>query len=223
MAQFTRLQVYQLLQDTGLMPLFYQPDPEKAFQVLAACYRGGVRAAEMTNRGDFAHEVFADVHKRVLRELPGMALGAGSIQDGGTASLYLQLGAAFIVTPVFRDDIALVCNRRKVAFLPGCTTLGEIARAEEWGCEIVKLFPGELMGPEFVRAVRGPQPWTSLMPTGGVEPTVESIQAWFEAGVSCVGMGSKLITRELMENEDYAALESKVRFLIDTIRILKMR
>ncbi len=167
----TRLQVYKTLSDTGLVPLFYHSDLEVAFQITAACWRGGARAVEFTNRGDFAHEVFADLQKRVRRELPDLLLGAGSIPDAGTAALYMQMGAAFIITPLLREDVILVCNRRKVACLPGCTTAADIGRAEELGCEVVKLFPGDLLGPSFVKAMLGPQPWTCMMPTGGVEPT----------------------------------------------------
>lgn len=217
----TRLQVYKTLSDTGLVPLFYHSDPEVAFQITAACWRGGARAVEFTNRGDFAHEVFADLQKRVRRELPDLLLGAGSIPDAGTAALYMQMGAAFIITPLLREDVILVCNRRKVACLPGCTTAADIGRAEELGCEVVKLFPGDLLGPSFVKAMLGPQPWTCMMPTGGVEPTEASLRAWYEAGVFCVGMGSKLISSEVLSKKDYDGLEANVRLTVDTIQSIK--
>ena len=198
MAQFTRIEVAQVMKDTGLVPLFYHPDLETSQQVVKACYDGGARLLEFTARGDFAHEVFGELVKYVIENLPGMILGVGSVTDGAAASRFMALGANFIVTPVLREDIALVCNRRKVLWSPGCGSLSEIARAEELGCEIVKLFPGGVYGPGFVKAIKGPQPWTSVMPTGGVSPTEESLSEWFKAGVTCVGMGSKLISKEIL-------------------------
>jgi len=205
MAQYSRLEVAAVMKETGLVPLFYHPDLETSKKVVAACYQGGARLLEFTARGDFAHEVFAELVKYVTNELPGMILGVGSVTDAAAASRFMSLGANFIVTPVLREDIAIVCNRRKVLWSPGCGTLTEIARAEELGCEIVKLFPGDVYGPEFVKAVKGPQPWTSIMPTGGVSPNEESIGAWFKAGVTCVGMGSQLIKKN--GNGDYDLAE----------------
>jgi 2-dehydro-3-deoxyphosphogluconate aldolase/(4S)-4-hydroxy-2-oxoglutarate aldolase len=221
MAFYTRLQVAQTMHDTGLVPLFYHPDAEAGKKVLRACYEGGARLLEFTNRGDFAHEVFTELNKFALRELPGMMLGVGSVPDAGTAALFMQLGANFIVTPVLREDVALVCNRRKVLWSPGCGSLSEIARAEELGCEVVKVFPGELYGAAFARAIKGPQPWTSVMPTGGVAPTRESLEEWFSAGVTCVGIGSKLINNDIIKSESYDVLSQKVRFVIETIQQIK--
>ena len=178
-----------------MIPLFFHSDAELGKKVLKACYVGGARLLEFTSRGDFAHEVFAELNKYAMAELPGMILGVGSITDAGAASLYMQLGANFIVTPVLREDIALVCNRRKVLWSPGCGSLTEIARAEELGCEIVKLFPGSTYGPGFVKAIKGPCPWTDIMPTGGVSTEESNLRGWFEAGVTCVGMGSQLIKK----------------------------
>ena len=218
MAKFTRLEVLQNLHDQGLLPLFYHPDIEVCKAVIAACYRAGSRLLEFTNRGDFAHEVFSELNKYAHRELPGMALGVGSVTDAGTAALFLQLGANFIVSPALREDVALTCNRRKVAYLPGCGTLTEIGRAEELGCEIIKLFPGSIYTPQFVKDLKGPQPWTSIMPTGGISTTRESLAAWFGAGVTCVGMGSQLISKELLEQKDFAALEKRVGEALAMIR-----
>lgn len=217
MAQYTRLQVLQAIHETGFVPLFHEADAERAKQILAACHRAGVRLVEFTNRGDFAHEVFGELVKYAVRELPGMILGVGTVIDGGTAALYMQLGANFVVTPVFREDVTLTCNRRKVPCLPGCATLTEIARAEELGVEIVKVFPGEMLSPAFIKGVKGPMPWTSMMVTGGVEPTEESLKAWFAGGVTAVGIGSKLIYKGV----DLQELESRARFCVDTIRHLK--
>ncbi len=221
MAKFSRIEVAQTMHRTGLVPLFYHPDIDLGKKVLAACYNGGARLLEFTNRGDFAHEVFGELNKFCLEELPEMILGVGSVTDAGTAALYMQLGANFVVTPVFREDIALACNRRKILWSPGCASLTEICRAEELGCEIVKLFPGGIYGPGFVKAVRGPQPWTSIMPTGGVAPSRENLEAWFNAGVACVGMGSKLISKDLLANGDFAQLEGRVREALALIKELK--
>ena len=223
MAQYTRLQVAEAMRSTGLVPLFFHSDAQLAKQVLKACYAGGARLMEFTARGDFAHEVFAEMVKYARTELPGMIVGVGSVTDAAAASLYMQLGANFIVTPVLREDIALVCNRRKVLWSPGCGSLSEIARAEELGCEIVKLFPGGTYGPEFVSAILGPQPWTSIMPTGGVTPAPESLAAWFKAGVTCVGMGSQLISKAIIANRDFEALEQNVRETLATIQKLQTK
>ena len=221
MAKYSRIAVAQTMIDTGLVPLFYHNDVEASKKVLKACYDGGARLLEFTNRGDFAHEVFAELNKYALRELPGMILGVGSVTDAGAASLYMQLGANFVVTPVLREDIALVCNRRKVLWSPGCGSLTEIAKAEELGCEIVKLFPGGTYGPGFVKGIKAPQPWTMIMPTGGVSPTRESLEAWFRAGVTCVGMGSKLIAKDAHGNFDYQKIQKQVSNALSIIMEFK--
>ncbi len=218
MAKYSRLEVISAMKESGMVPLYYHPDPELGKKVLKACYAGGARLLEFTARGDFAYEVFAELNKYALKELPGLIMGVGSITDAPAASLYMQMGANFIVTPALREDVALVCNRRKVLWSPGCGSLTEINRAEELGCELVKLFPGSAYGPGFVRAVKGPQPWTSIMPTGGVSAEEENLRAWFDAGVTCVGMGSKLISAEILANEDFERLEFMVRKTLDIIQ-----
>ena len=218
MAQFTRLELVQIMKDTGMVPLFYDKDVEISKKVITACYKGGARLLEFTARGDFAHEVFGKLIKYVTKELPGMAMGVGSVTDASSASVFMSLGANFIVTPVLREDIAIICNRRKVLWSAGCGTLTEIAKAEELGCEIIKLFPGSVYGPKFVKAVRGPQPWTSIMPTGGVSPTKENLEAWFKAGVVCVGMGSNLMAKNTNGKFDYKKIESLTR---DALKIIK--
>jgi len=221
MAQFSRIEVATVMKDTGMIPLFFSNDIELSKQVLKACYDGGARLLEFTARGDFAHEVFGELTKYAIAELPGMIMGVGSVTDAASASLYMALGANFIVTPVLREDIAMVCNRRKVLWSPGCGTLTEIARAEELGCEIVKLFPGDIYGPQFVKGIKGPQPWTSIMPTGGVAPTEANLKSWFDAGVSCVGMGSKLISKEIIANKDFKKLERDVTAALDIIKSVR--
>lgn len=221
MAQFSRIEVMQTMEQTGLVPLFYHDNLEESKRVVHACYKGGARVLEFTSRGDFAFQIFEGLIKYCIKELPGMILGVGSITDAGMASHYMQLGANFIVTPVFRKDIAIVCNRRKVLWAPGCGTLTEIALAEEMGCELVKLFPGGTYGADFVKAIKGPCPWTNIMPTGGVSPTEESLQKWFQAGVSCVGMGSKLITKSDDGTFDLDQIQSNVHKSIDIISTLR--
>lgn len=221
MARFTRIEVALEMNRSGLVPLFYHDDVELSKKVLTACYNGGARLLEFTNRGDYAHEVFRELNIYAENNLPEMILGVGSVTDAGTASLYMQLGANFVVTPVLREDIGLVCNRRKVLWSPGCGSLAEISRAEELGAEIVKVFPGSQLGPGFVKAIKAPCPWTSIMPTGGVTADKENLKAWFDAGVTCVGMGSKLVTKEYLKNEDFDGLEKHVQNTLQIIQSFK--
>lgn len=221
MSQYSRIEVALTMESTGLVPLFFHPDVETGKRVLKACYEGGARLMEFTSRGDFAFEVFSDLNKYAIAELPGMIMGVGSVTDAAAASLYMQLGANFIVTPVLREDIAMVCNRRKVLWSPGCGSLTEIAKAEELGCEIVKLFPGGIYGPDFVKAIKGPCQWTSIMPTGGVSPTLENLSSWFNAGVTCVGMGSKLMIKDAQGNYDFDAIRDLTKTSLEIISELK--
>ncbi len=218
MARFNRLQVASKMNEQGLIPVLYHPDPEVMKDVLRACYKGGGRLFEFTNRGDYAHEVFGALNKWASRELPEMILGAGSVVDAGTAGLFIQLGANFVVSPVLKEDMAVTCNRRKILWMPGCGTLSEISRAEELGAEIVKIFPGSAVGgPGFVKAVLGPSPWTSIMPTGDVSPERENLRAWFDAGVCCVGMGSQMISKELVSTRNWSEIE---RRMSDTLALI---
>lgn len=221
MSQFSRIEVAQAMKETGMIPLFFHSDLELSKNVLKACYDGGARLMEFTARGDFAHEVFGELTKYAIKALPGMIMGVGSVTDAASASLYMALGANFIVTPVLREDIAIVCNRRKVLWSPGCGSLTEIAKAEELGCEIVKLFPGDLYGPDFVKGIKGPQPWTSIMPTGGVSPTKDNLKGWFDVGVTCVGLGSQLISKDIIANKDYAKLQQNVKNALDIIKSVR--
>ena len=209
------------MKESGMVPLFFHSDPEVAKKVLKACYDGGARLMEFTSRGDFALEVFTVRTKYAIKELPGMIIGVGSVTDAAAASAYMLNGANFVVTPVLREDIVMVCNRRKVLWSPGCGSLTEIAKAEELGAEIVKLFPGSTYGPGFVKGVLAPQPWTSIMPTGGVSPTKENLKGWFDAGVACVGMGSKLITKQTDGSFDYAKIEQQTKNTLQIISDLR--
>lgn len=217
MAKFTRIQVALKMHEQGMVPLFYHKDTETAKQLIKALYKGGARLLEFTNRGDYAHEVFAELYKFADKEMPDLMMGVGSVTDAGVASLYMQLGANFIVTPVLREDIAVVCNRRKVLWSPGCGSLTEIARAEELGCEVVKLFPGSVYGPGFVKGVTAPQPWTNIMPTGGVSPDPDNLKAWFNSGVYCVGMGSKLMIKKGDGTYDYPQITATTQQALELI------
>ncbi len=217
MARFDRLHVLTTILQTGLVPIFYHPEVEVARRIVRACWDGGARAVEFTNRGDFAPDVFRDLSQWAARELPEVILGAGTVVDAPTAALYIACGANFIVGPTLNDEVARLCNRRKVAYIPGCSTPSEISAAEELGAEVVKVFPAGVGGPDFIRAVLGPCPWSRLMPTG-VQATPESITAWFRAGVACVGIGSDLIRREWVEAGDWDAITRQVRQVREWIR-----
>ncbi|MBN2290477.1 MAG: bifunctional 4-hydroxy-2-oxoglutarate aldolase/2-dehydro-3-deoxy-phosphogluconate aldolase, partial [Candidatus Glassbacteria bacterium] len=211
MSRFPRLEVLNSMVGVGVIPVFYNPDLETAKNIVRACRKGGARCIEFTNRGDHAVEIFSLLESHFAAEDPGAVLGVGSVLDPGTAAMYINAGAAFVVGPVLNEEVARVCNRRKVAYSPGCGSVSEISRAEELGCEIIKIFPGgQVGGPAFVKAVKGPMPWTSIMPTGGVDSTEESIGAWIGAGCVCLGMGSKLITKELVAARDWEAVAENV-------------
>ena len=219
MARFPRLEVLNTMIDIGLVPVFYQKDATVAIKIVEACAAGGAKVVEFTNRGDLAYQVFAQLVRHFAETDPGVILGVGSVIDPGTAALYISSGANFVVGPVLNPDVAKVCNRRKVAYSPGCGSASEISAAEELGVEICKVFPGtQVGGPAFVKAVLGPCPWTRIMPTGGVDATEESINAWFKAGVCCVGIGSKLITKDLVAAGDFEAITHKVADVIGWIK-----
>jgi len=211
MARFTRIEIYQSMFESGLVPLFYNPDIEISKKVAQACSDGGARVLEFTNRGDFAFDVFRELSQSLAAKKSPLILGIGSVVDAPTAAMYIAAGANFIVGPIFNAEVARLCNRRKIAYLPGCGTLNEISEAEEYGVEIVKIFPGSAVGgPGFIKAVLGPCPWTRIMPTGGVNASEENIHDWIEAGACCVGMGSKLITREAVAASAYDSITENV-------------
>jgi 2-dehydro-3-deoxyphosphogluconate aldolase/(4S)-4-hydroxy-2-oxoglutarate aldolase len=219
MARHSRLEVFNTMLELGLVPIFYNPELEVAKRIVAACREGGARAVEFTNRGDFAFQVFTALAQHVAEAQPDVILGVGSVVDAPTAALYISAGASFVVSPVLNAELARLCNRHKIAHIPGCGSASEISQAEELGAEIVKVFPGTAVGgPGFVKAVLGPCPWTSIMPTGGVDATEESIRAWCEAGAVSLGMGSKLISKQLVAAGDFDAISNKVAQVLGWIR-----
>jgi len=224
MARFSRMQVLNAIYEISLVPVFYHADLETAKNVVAAVSRGGCRLLEFVNRGDHAFEVFSALETHVRDAVPDLILGAGTILDPYTAALYINAGANFIVGPTLNPEVARICNRRKIPYAPGCGSASEISQAEELGCEICKIFPGEEVGgPKFVSSVLAPMPWASLMPTGGVDPTADSITKWVNAGVVAMGMGSKLITSEAVKAKDWNCIEDKVRATLELIREAKRK
>ena len=222
MAKFTRSEIIQKMTGSGFTPVFYHPDIEVAKSILKACYEGGCRVFEFTNRDAKAHEVFNELKAYSVANFPEMVLGVGSVVDAPTAALYIQIDADFIVSPVVNEAMAKVCNKRGLLWIPGCGTLTEMLRGVELGAEIVKAFPaGQLGGPSFIKAVKGPCPWLSIMPTGGVKPEENNLKAWFDAGVTCVGIGSQLIAKEIIQEQDYTTLYLKVKEVVRIIQQIR--
>lgn len=222
MARHNRIEVALKIKETGLIPVFYHPDFDTCINVIEACYKGGIRVFEFTNRGDYAHVLFSALNKHVAKHFPEMMFGIGTVIDAGTASLYMQLGADFVVSPILVEEMAATCNRRKVAWIPGAGSLTEISQAEALGAEVVKIFPGsQVGGPEFVKAVLGPSPWSSIMPTGGVTLEEDNLAQWFKAGVISVGIGSSLFTKETLAQKDWQGITQKVAAAMTFIKGVK--
>lgn len=222
MPRFSRLKVLNTMQELGLIPVFYNPQIDVAKGVVKACAQAGALCVELTNRGDGAVDVFKELEKYACSKHPDIILGVGSVVDAPTAAMYIANGANFIVGPVLDRETAILCNKRKVPYMPGCGSATEIHEAEALGVEICKIFPAsQIGGPPFVKAVKAPCPWTSIMPTGGVNPTRESLSAWFEAGITCAAIGSKLITREILKNKDFATLTNRIKEVLQIIKQVK--
>ena len=222
MARFSRLKTLTTMKNIGIIPVFYNPDIETSKNIVKACSDGGAVCIEMTNRGDRAIDVFCELEKYCKDSLPQVILGAGSIVDASTAALYIAHGANFIVGPVIDEETAILCNKHKIPYSPGCGSATEIQKAHSLGVEFVKVFPGaQVGGPAFVKAVLGPCPHTSIMPTGGVDTTRQSLTQWFSAGIVCAGIGSKLITDDIVKGKDFKKLTSEVRRVINLIKEIR--
>jgi 2-dehydro-3-deoxyphosphogluconate aldolase / (4S)-4-hydroxy-2-oxoglutarate aldolase len=223
MVRYHRLEVFNAIVDLGLVPLFYQPDLEIAKQIVIACKQGGCRVVEFTNRGDFALHTFTALTQHFAKADPEIILGIGSVVDAPTAAMYIAAGAHFVVSPILNAEVVRLCNRRKIACMPGCATASEISQAEELGMEIIKIFPGDTLGgPKFIKSVLGPCPWSRIMPSGGVDATEDNIRAWIKSGAACVGMGSNLITQELVAAGDYEAIAKKVTQVLAWIKAARL-
>jgi 2-dehydro-3-deoxyphosphogluconate aldolase/(4S)-4-hydroxy-2-oxoglutarate aldolase len=219
-----RLTVLNALEAQGVCPVFYHSDLDVCLNVIRACAAGGAPVVEFTNRGDFAVDLFGELARELQKTNPEVVLGIGSVVDAPTAAMFLNRGARFVVSPCLVPDVARVCNRRMTAYFPGCGSVTDIGNAHELGCEIVKLFPGSSVGgPDFVKAVTGPMPWTKIMPTGGVDPDEASIAKWFGAGIVAAGMGSKLITDAAVKSGDWAGITAQVRQTVDAVKAFRAR
>lgn len=221
MAKYDKIRTLTAMAETGVVPVYYHADLQTAKNVLRACYEGGIRVFEFTNRGDAAHEVFGGLARYAEKELDGLILGAGSVVDPATAALYMQLGANFIVGPLLNKAVAPICNRRGVPYIPGCGSVTEMGEAQELGCDVCKLFPADVLGPAFVKGVRAPLPWTRIMVTGGVSPDRENLRAWFEAGVFCVGMGSRLFPKAAVQAGDWEQVSAICRRVLADVREIR--
>jgi 2-dehydro-3-deoxyphosphogluconate aldolase/(4S)-4-hydroxy-2-oxoglutarate aldolase len=222
MAPKDRMAVLAAIMEQSIIPVFYDPDTEVCRNVIQACANGGAKCVEFTNRGEFAAHTFLEVTRHFASADHSVIMGVGSIVDAPTAALYIANGARFVVGPLLNAEVARLCNRRGVPYSPGCGSASEIGDAQELGCEIVKVFPGgSVGGSEFVKSVMAPMPWTRIMPTGGVEPSEESLRKWFGAGIVACGIGSNLITRDLLKAKDYAGIEQKVREAIELAARIK--
>ena len=214
MAKILRHRVVEEILRVGLVPVFYNGDADIAAGVVKACFEGGASLVEFTNRGDRAHSVFNDLSTLCDRELPETVLGAGTVIDPHTAALYINSGANFIVGPSLNPEVARLCNRRKVLYIPGCQTPTEISEAEELGVDIVKLFPASALTPKFVRDLMGPSPHTLLMPSGGIGLNESDVSEWIGAGAVALNLGSALIRRDLMMNRSYESIREGVESCI---------
>ena len=211
---FTNQQIVDQMKSTGVVPLFTHDDPEEALQVLKAAYDGGIRAFEFTNRRKNSYEVFVQLLE-ASKNLPGLMMGIGTIMDAVTTKRFIEAGAHFIISPIMKIEMAEVCRLYDRLWMPGCATLTEIVTARDHGAQVIKVFPGSVLGPGFVSAIMPVVPGIQLMITGGVEPNEKSLSSWFKAGAACVGLGSQLFTKDIMEAKDWNALTNKVKDLLE--------
>ncbi len=219
MVRQEKQKVIETIIEVGVIPIFYHEDFKTARSITEACYRGGARVVEFTNRGEKALDVFSQLNNWSVQQYPQFILGAGSILDAGTAALFIEKGAQFIVSPALKKAVAKFCNRKKIIYIPGCGSVTEISQAQEWGAEICKIFPAkEVGGPGFIKALLGPMPWSKVMPTGGVELSKENIFGWIQAGATCLGMGSHLIPSNSVTARKFQDITENVKKSIEWVR-----
>ncbi len=209
-----------ILKEQRLMPLFYHSDESTSIGLMQALYRSGVRLIEYTNRGDQALSNFSAMKKEADSNLPGLYLGAGTIKSDDVANKFIDAGADFLISPALAEEVYDVAYSNKILWIPGCMTPTEILKAEQYGISLVKLFPGNILGPSFVQAIRELFPAMSFMPTGGVETSQENLKSWFDAGVVAVGMGSKLLTKHYIENKSYDRLTADAKRVLGILKEL---
>ena len=218
MANLTASEVYVQLEATRIAPVFYHADRIFSQKILQACYDGGMRVFEFTNRGEQAAAVFESLRSFASKHCPELALGIGTIYKASEAMRFIELGADFVVQPVTVAAVGEVCDKQQIPWLPAAATMNEIYQAMQLGANIIKLFPGNVLGPGFVKAIKGPMPQAKVMVTGGVEPTEESLKAWFGAGADYLGMGSQLFALRLETDEDFIALRERVSYLMQFVK-----
>lgn len=207
--RFSKQQIVSGMKGAGVVPLFTHDNAEDAQQVLEAAYRGGIRVFEFTNRRENSFEVFTYL-LTVAKKYPDLMLGIGTIMDGATTKKFLDAGADFIISPILKLEMAEVCKKYDAVWIPGCATLTEIVTAKDHGAEIIKLFPGSVLGPGFVSSIMPVVPGLQLMITGGVEPTEKNLAQWFKAGATCVGMGSQLFTKDILTQKNWPLLQQTI-------------
>lgn len=218
--KFKNEEIVGRMKELGLVPLFTHDDIAIAQQVIEAAYRGGVRVFEFTNRRKNSFEVFVAMLE-YCRKFPDLMLGIGTVMDGATTKKFIDAGAHFIISPILKLEMAEVCRAHNILWMPGCATLTEIVTAKENGAEVIKVFPGSVLGPGFVSAIMPVVPDLQLMITGGVEPNEANLSSWFKAGAMSVGMGSQLFTKEIMDNKDWTGLEERVRSILTIVQKLR--
>lgn len=213
-----RRDVLDIMLAGKLVPVFNHDDADVAKMVIQSCYRAGLRVFEWTNRGNQALKLFDEMLAFTRSDCPGMKLGVGSIMDTETAEVFVSKGAEFLVSPVFDPEIAVYAREAEILYIPGCGSATEIHQAQKYGAQMVKIFPGNVLGPSFVQAILGPMPWTQMMPTGGVRPDRDNLEAWFQSGVVCVGMGSQLFKKEWLNEQGMQEME---RLLAEVLEVIK--
>ena len=216
-----KAELLQLIPQQGILPLYFYKDPEVSLEVLKALFRAGIRTVEYTNRGEAALQNFKKMRSLCNEELHGMYLGIGTIKNAGMAKAFIDAGADFIICPGLVEEVAKVADENNMLWIPGCMTPTEIIRAENFGAKMIKLFPGNLLGPEFMSSIKALFPDLSFMPTGGVDLNKENISEWLKAGVCAVGMGSKLISKQLLEQKDYAKIEALSKQALNILKSLR--